>query len=244
MAFYRSDALVLRRFTLGEADRLVVFLTRDRGKVRAVARSAQRARSRFAGALEPLTHIHLEYYGRENAEVFRANSVDVLRSFDRLRQDYDKLKGALVLAELLDRLLEDGAEQPALFDLALGVLERMEAKDSIEDPLILFEIRFLRELGYQPNLDRCGRCGKNLAEKGAVYRAGVAELTCRSCSSGGIRLSPGGVKHLIAVSSLPLPRAFQVSAMRPVQGEVQRFLHAFLTGVSGARLKSLRFLNS
>ena len=71
MALYRSDALVLRRRNLGEADRIVTFLSRERGKMRAVARSARRVKSKFAGAMEPLTHVHLEFYGKENADQHR-----------------------------------------------------------------------------------------------------------------------------------------------------------------------------
>src|SRR5206468_10613843 len=55
MPLYTADALVLRTYKLGEADRIVVFLTSDRGKKRGVAKSARRPRSRFTGALEPLT---------------------------------------------------------------------------------------------------------------------------------------------------------------------------------------------
>ncbi|MBI2881172.1 MAG: DNA repair protein RecO [Candidatus Tectomicrobia bacterium] len=244
MALYRADALVLRRFKLGEADLIVSFLTRERGKMRAVARSSRRPKSKFAGALEPLSRVHLEYYGRENADLFRVNSADVLRSFDKLRRDYEKVKSALVLAELLDRLLEDGEAQPAIFDLSLGVLDWMEGKDSAEDPLIFFEVRFLRELGYAPNLDRCARCEADLAGKGAVFRAGAGELLCPGCAAGGLRLSPGAVRHLSAVGSLPLERAFQAAAAGAVRAEVRRFLQAYLTGLSGARLKSLRFLES
>ena len=78
MALYRSDALALRRFNLGEADRIVSFLTRKHGKMRAVARSARRPKSKFAAAIEPLTHVHLEFYGKENTDLFRLNSTDVL----------------------------------------------------------------------------------------------------------------------------------------------------------------------
>ncbi|MFQ5692844.1 MAG: DNA repair protein RecO [Nitrospinota bacterium] len=234
---------MLRRFNLGEAGRIVSFLTREGGKVRAVARSARRPKSKFAGVLEPLTHIHLEYSGKETADLFHVTSADVLRSFDRLRRDYDKAMSALVMAELLDRLVEGGGPQPEIFDLSLGVLDLMEEKDSAEDPLLLFEARFLRELGYQPNLDGCARCGADLTAGGAFFRAGAADLLCPKCSSGGVRLSPGTVKHLAALSALPFDRASRLSAVRVVREEAQRFLHAFLTAVSGAHLKSLRFLS-
>ena len=253
MALYRSDALVLRRRNLGEADRIVTFLSRERGKMRAVARSARRVKSKFAGAMEPLTHVHLEFYGKENADLFRLNSADVLRSFDGLRRDFEKVKSALVMAELLDGLLEDGAPQAEIFNLSLAVLDRMEAGGgaggaggggAAEDPLILFEARFLRALGYQPNLDRCAKCGQVLAEKGAVFQAGAGDLSCPGCSSGGTRLSAGAVKHLSAMGSLPIGRAFQVSTVPAVRTEAQRFLEAFLAGVSGRRLKSLKFLDA
>jgi DNA repair protein RecO (recombination protein O) len=57
MPLYSADALILRTYKLGEADRIVVFLTRDRGKKRGVAKGARRLKSRFVGALEPLTRV-------------------------------------------------------------------------------------------------------------------------------------------------------------------------------------------
>ena len=219
--------------------------------MRAVARSARRIKSKFAGAMEPLTHVHLEFYGKENTDLFRLNSADVLRSFDGLRRDFEKVKSALVMAEMLDRMLEDGEPQAEIFNLSLAVLNRMETaggggggSGAAEDPLILFEARFLRALGYQPNLDRCAKCGQVLAEKGAVFQAGAGDLSCPGCSSGGTRLSAGAVKHLSAVGSLSIERAFQVSTVPAVRTEVQRFLEVFLTGVSGRRLKSLKFLDA
>ena len=221
--------------------------------MRAVARSARRVKSKFTGSMEPLTHVHLEFYGKENTDLFRLNSADVLRSFDGLRRDFEKVKIALVMAEMLDRMLEDGEPQAEIFDLSIAVLNRMETAGgggrgggggAAEDPLILFEARFLRELGYQPNLDRCAKCGQVLAEKGAVFQAGAGDLSCPGCSSGGLRLSAGAVKHLSAVGSLPIERAFQVSTVPAVRTEVRRFLEVFLTGVSGRRLKSLKFLDA
>ena len=96
----------------------------------------------------------------------------------------------------------------------------------------------------QPNLDRCAKCGQVLAEKGAVFQAGAGDLSCPGCSSGGTRLSAGAVKHLLAVGSLPIERAFQVSTVPAVRTEAQRFLEVFLTAVSGRRLKSLKFLDA
>ena len=77
---YKSDALILRTYKLGEADRIVVFLTRDRGKKRGVAKGARRPRSRYMGALEPLTRGEVAYFEREQRELVQLNYVDVVRS--------------------------------------------------------------------------------------------------------------------------------------------------------------------
>jgi hypothetical protein len=77
---YTADALVLRTYKLGEADRIVVFLTRDRGKKRGVAKGARRPRSRFAGALEPMTEVRMAYFEKERRELVGLNYAETLRS--------------------------------------------------------------------------------------------------------------------------------------------------------------------
>ena len=79
MPLYTADALVLRTYKLGEADRIVVFLTRDRGKKRGVAKGARRARSRFAGALEPLTEVRVAYFESERRELVGLNYAEPQR---------------------------------------------------------------------------------------------------------------------------------------------------------------------
>src|ERR671924_1716779 len=80
MPLYTADALVLRTYKLAEADRIVVFLTRDRGKKRGVAKGARRPRSRFTGALEPLTEVRIAYFEKERRELVGVNYAEPIRS--------------------------------------------------------------------------------------------------------------------------------------------------------------------
>ena len=80
MPAYTTDALILKTYTLGESDRIVVFLTRDRGKKRGVARNARQSRRRFGGALEPLTHGRVGYVERERRELVHVQYVEPIRS--------------------------------------------------------------------------------------------------------------------------------------------------------------------
>ena len=92
MSLYRDTGVVLRTYKLGEADRIVVLLTAEHGKVRAVAKGVRKTKSRFGGRLEPLSHVALLLYeGRELDIVTQAESIDHLRA---IREDLDRLTRA------------------------------------------------------------------------------------------------------------------------------------------------------
>ena len=80
MPLHTADALILRTYKLGETDRIVVFLTRDRGKKRGVAKGARRPRSRFSGALEPLSEVRVAYFESERRELVGLNYAETIRS--------------------------------------------------------------------------------------------------------------------------------------------------------------------
>ena len=73
MALYKTRAVVIKSMNLSESDRLVTFMTENHGKVKCVAKGARKAKNQFWGTLEPMTLIHLIYFGRENQSLFRLN---------------------------------------------------------------------------------------------------------------------------------------------------------------------------
>src|SRR6185295_16416248 len=101
LPLYTADALVLRTYKLGEADRIVVFLTRDRGKKRGVAKGARRQRSRFVGALEPMTEVRVAYFEKERRELVGLNYAETVRSPLSLSTE-GPLEYVGYFAELLD----------------------------------------------------------------------------------------------------------------------------------------------
>src|SRR3954467_13403361 len=103
MPVYTSDALILRTYKLGEADRIVVFLTRDRGKKRGVAKGARRPRSRFTGGVEPMTRARGAHYEREQRDLVRINYVEPARSPLSAMGSSSELLGHVgYFAELID----------------------------------------------------------------------------------------------------------------------------------------------
>ena len=123
MPLYTADALVLRTYKLGEADRIVVFLTADRGKKRGVAKSARRPKSRFVGALEPLTHVRVAYFEKETRELVGLNYAEPLRS--PLSGPGESVGHASYFAELLDEWAQADDPNETLFRLGASVLDAL-----------------------------------------------------------------------------------------------------------------------
>src|SRR5439155_13677559 len=133
MPFHTTDALILRTYKLGESDRLVVFLTRDRGKKRGVAKNARQSRRRFGGALEPLTCARVGYVEHERRDLVRVDYVEVTRS-PLKAVDGDALGYVSYFAELIDECAPEADANEALYRLGASMVEAIAGGVPI-DPL-------------------------------------------------------------------------------------------------------------
>ena len=149
MPLYTADALVLRTYKLGEADRIVVFLTRDRGKKRGVAKGARRPRSRFTGALEPLTEVSVAYFEKERRELVGLNYAETRRS-PLLLGSPDALGYVSYFAELLDEWAQEADADDRLYRLGASMLDALAAGAPVEPLARYFEYWLLRLQGVYP----------------------------------------------------------------------------------------------
>src|SRR6516164_851639 len=152
MPLYTADALILRSYKLGESDRIVVFLTRDRGKKRGVAHNARRSRRRFGGALEPLTRGHMSYMERERRDLVRIEYVEPIWS-PMSAADGDALVYAGYFAELIDEWAPEADPNEPLFRLGASIVEALVGGAPVEPLARYFEYWLLRLQGvYEPDL--------------------------------------------------------------------------------------------
>jgi DNA repair protein RecO (recombination protein O) len=146
---YTADALILRTYKLGEADRIVVFLTRDRGKKRGVAKGARRPRSRFSAALEPLTEVRVAYFEHERRELVGINYAEPVRSPLMLTAG-DALGYIGYFAELLDEWAQEADADERRYRLGASMLEALGAGVPVEPLARYFEYWLLRLQGVYP----------------------------------------------------------------------------------------------
>src|SRR5262249_40623439 len=143
MPLYTADALILRTYKLGESDRIVVFLTRDRGKKRGVARNSRQSRRRFGGALEPLTCGRVEYMERERRELVSLRSVEPVRS-PLSAVDGTALAYVEYFAELLDESAPEADPNEPLFRLGASMVEALAIGVPVDRLARYFEYWVLR----------------------------------------------------------------------------------------------------
>lgn len=226
VATYKTPGLVLRRSNLGEADRLITFLTPEYGKLRAVARGVRKIKSRLGG--------HLELFGEVELLLAEGKSLDVVAGARLLRPAADLvsrpagLELAYLTAEMVDRLVGERHGSAGLYALLRETLAEL-AEDADELTQLRFKLLYLRELGYEPVLSRCAVCQQPL-QPGADYSfevaaGGAADRTCASLTSASMRASEIKLWRLLlrstpatargtagtleaAVSSLPLVDGF------------------------------------
>ncbi len=242
MPLYTADALILRTYKLGEADRIVVFLTSDRGKRRGVAKGARRTRSKFAGGLEPFTKARLEYFEREHRDLVRLSYVEPVTS-PLASHDGDALCHASYFAELVDEWALEGDPSERLYRLGASVVEALAADASVERVARYFEYWLLRLQGVYPSVVACHECGGTLEQSGAVIERETGVLVCPRCASGrDVDFSSEALDFLRAAATRPPERLDEV-ALSPRAGRQLAAAHRVLiTTHLDKELKSARVL--
>ena len=188
MPTYRDEGVVLRTHKLGEADRIITVLTRDHGKVRAVARGIRRTSSKFGARLEPFSHVDLLLATGRNLDVI-TEAVTIHAYSEQLGSDYPRYTSGQVVLEAADRLVSE-ERQPARrqYALLVGALHALAhgTSDGPRPASLIMDSYLLRALataGLAPSLDRCAICGA----KGPHdwFSPSVGGLACRRCRPSG-----------------------------------------------------------
>ncbi len=190
---YRDEGVVLRTYKLGEADRIVVLATRDRGKVRAVAKGVRKTRSKFGARLEPTSHVALQLYEGRNLDTI--TQVETIDAHGGIRSDLDRWAAAATVLEVVDQLTLEGEADVRRFRMLVGVLGTLETSDN---PLIVpaFLLKLLAHEGLGLEVTSCLGCGS--PGPLVAIDTTVGGMLCQSCRQGRA-VSPEALRLLQAV---------------------------------------------
>ncbi len=228
-----TEALVLRTFRVGEADRSVVLWTPEHGRVRAIARGARRTTSRLGGVLEVTADVTVDLVrGRGDRYVVRHVTHRSRRAV--LRGDFERLGAGLLVVEALDALPFEGPADPAIFALGRRVLDTLDDPQYRPDLVpAAFYWRLLSLDGSEPVLDQCAECGR--AGPLVAFDAASGGGLCAACRHGA-SISPEALALLRRIAGGDLATVLR-EVGTPATAEVAALVHGAMEAHLGRRLR-------
>ncbi len=231
---------MLRAQKLGEADRIVTLLTRERGRIRAVAKGVRKTTSRFGGRLEPFMMIDVQLH--EGRSLDTVTQVETIGAYGlQIAADYSRYTAATAMLETAERMT-DTEREPAVqqFLLLAGGLRTL-AGGGHEPGLVLdaYLVRSLAVAGWAPSFVDCARCGARGPHR--AFALGSGGAVCSSCRPpGSAAPHPETLELLAALLSGDWEHAdaSQLRRRREASGLVAAYLQWHLE----RRVRSLRWV--
>jgi len=241
----RTEAVVLRRHDLGEADRIVTLYTASGGKLRAVAKGVRRPTSRLGG--------HLELFTRCQVMLARGRNLDIITQVETvdphlgIRENLWRASLAYYAAEIIDRLTEDRSDSPGLYDLLTQALERIANSRRPNHALHLFLVQLLSGLGYRSELQRCVQCRRPLEAVENGFSAIAGGALCPNCraldaASRPLSLSLNALKVLRLCQVGDWPSIERLRLEVALNDELEEVLRNLVQHIAESKLKSAAFV--
>jgi DNA repair protein RecO (recombination protein O) len=223
-----TEAIILKTFPLGEADRLVSFFGRTSGRIRGVAGGARRLKNRYGSSLELLSHVKIWFVEKETRDLVRIQQCELLESFHKAQSDYALSTGRAVVSEIAERVLPEQEVAESMFRLLLLTAREIERRAEWTLPLAYFAYWTVKLGGWLPPLDRCIVCGKKFATAPAYQSALFDGVHCADCRKSGMRpITAGGREFGTRFSG----KLEELSAGTDEQSELQEFRETMLNWI-------------
>ncbi|HLD50888.1 DNA repair protein RecO [candidate division WWE3 bacterium RIFOXYC1_FULL_40_10] len=153
MRKYNVTAIVLKNSAHKDADKLFTMLSQENGKIIAIAKGVRKITSRRSGSLDTLNKIKLAISQSDSGFKF-INEVQLIESFPRLKKDYEKVKKALYLAELVNKTVFEEIDSELIYNIFEKSLQALnDSADNADLIVSKFELNLLKHLGYGVDLN-------------------------------------------------------------------------------------------
>ena len=241
---YKTEAIVLKRLNLGEADKILTLYTPKMGKFSAIAKGVRRPKSKMGGHLELLTHSSLMLARGQNLDII--TQVETISNFLPLRDDLWRASLALYTAELVEQFTAEHVENYPVYKLLLDTLHRLCETQEGELTLRYFELNLLTHLGYKPELHRCLGCKSPLEPTTNFFSPASGGVLCPACREKeplALPLSLNAFKVMRYLQKSDYPRASQVRLNAELSGELESLMRHYIRHLLEREVKSVAFLD-
>lgn len=241
---YQTEAVIIKKMKLGEADRILTLYTPNLGKIRAVAKGVRRPRSKMSGHLELLTHSLISLARGRNIDTI--TNVQTINSFLPLKNDLWLASCAYYIIELVEQFTADHIENYPLFQLLLETLDRL-SKGGNHLLLRHFEMHLLDRSGYRPQIQECVACHAVLMPVMNSFSASAGGIVCPSCSLKQVsayQLSVDAQKVLKLLQRDEYDTASRLKISPELSFELEQVLRYYIRYLLEREIKSIGWLET
>lgn len=242
---YQTEAIIIKKTKLGEADSILTLYTPHLGKIQGFARSLRKPKSKLAGHLELLTHSQVSLARGRNLDTITGSQT--IKSFLPLKSDLWLTSCALYTTELINQFTADHIENYPLFQLLLETMEQLCQASNQELTLRYFELHLLNEVGYRPQLQHCVTCHVSLEPTTNSFCSSAGGILCPNCSlsqSLVFPLSVNALKVLRLLQSSNYNTANRLKIDPELSRELERVISGYLKYLLDREVKSAAWLDS
>ncbi len=242
---YQTEAIVIKKTKLGEADTILTFFTPHLGKIQGFAKSVRKPKSKLAGHLELLTHSQVSFARGRNIDTITGSQT--INSFMPIKNDLWLTSCGLYVVELVNQFTADNQENSSLFQLMLDTLDRLCHEEIKELILRYFEMHLLELTGYRPQLRECVACHRPLEPVANYFDSSAGGLLCPDCALTqpfARSLSVNAQKVLRHLQSSDFSGAFRVNIAPELARETEITISSYLKHILEREVKSAAWLET
>jgi DNA repair protein RecO (recombination protein O) len=242
---YQTEAIVIKRIKLGEADRILTLYTTNLGKIKAVAKGTRRPKSKLGGHVELITHSQLMLARGRNLDII--TQAQTINNFLPLKENLVSISRGMYISELVDSFTDEHLGDRRIFDLLLDTLHQLSLGKHGDTVLRYFELHFLDYLGYRPQLRQCTSCNASLQPVTNFFSSRHGGVLCINCAY------QEPIAHPVSVNALKVLRlwqnhdyatAFRVTINPQLASELEKVMRDYIRYLLERQLKSTAWLDT
>ena len=250
MAIHTQDAIILRERDIRETSLLVVFYTRDFGKIRGLIKGVRGPKGPLGYQVQVFTLSKVVFYDSKRSGIHTVSQCDLIDFYESIREDIVKTSYACYFVELVDVLTEEKDINAEIFDLLLNSLELLKGESSPKRISRILEIRLLMLSGLMPRLDSCQICDSQIdfmrpsfnKVKFSYKSGGLLCERCVSHDSSSSSIMAGTAQFIDHVERAPYERLSRIKVSKDVGIELEKIMSNFIAYQLDKEIKSLKFI--
>lgn len=240
----KTEGVILRKSDYGDSSNIIALYTRDFGKISAILKGAKSSKSKYGATGDILNRVEIVFYKKEGRQVQTVSQIDLLKHYQKIKEDLDSLKYACAILELVSKLTLDEEYNTRLYEGLVKIFDLMESGDSNSKFLFTkFYLFFISELGYKIAVDECIICSKILLNGSKLFFNFDNGFMCNDCGKDHLyhnEFSPELFEKLLCLNTKKNNFSVTEEELDTIISFLERYLSFHIDNFNG--LNSLKIL--